>query len=53
MFLYDLNYVYSFKYIKEHRLRENIYKNTQNKDKFKEYFDYIINYVNRRILEEN
>ena len=53
MFLYDLNYVYSFKYIKEHGLLEKMYKNIQNKDKFKEYFDYIINYVNKRILEKD
>ena len=53
MFLYDLNYVYSFKYIKEHGLLEKMYKNVKNKDKFKEYFDYIINYVNKCILEKD
>lgn len=51
MFMYDINFPYSFKYIKDHKLIENMYDNIENKELFKEYFDYIINYIDEKSLE--
>lgn len=48
-FIFDFNYDYSFKYVKEHKLIEKLFNNIENKDKFKEYFDYIIKYIEKRV----
>ena len=47
--VYDLNFDYSFKYLKETKLIEKIYKEIENKEKYKKYFEYIIKYINERI----
>lgn len=46
--IYDLNYKYSFKYLKQSKVIEQIYDNINDKDKFKYYFDKVIKYVNER-----
>lgn len=48
-FIFDINYDYSFKYIKEHQLIEKIFNQIENKDRFKIYFDYIIKYIEKRV----
>lgn len=47
--VFDINYKTSFKYIKKNKLIENMYNNLENKEKFKEYYEYILNYINERI----
>jgi len=47
--IYDINFDYSFKYIKENKLIEKMYDNLTNKKMFKEYFDYIIKYIDERV----
>ena len=47
--VYDLNYIYSFKYIKDNKLIEKIFNNIENKDKYKEFFEYIINFINKKV----
>jgi len=46
--VYDLNFDYSYKYLKEYKLIEKIYDNIENKNKFKPYFDYINKYIEER-----
>lgn len=46
--IYDLNYKYSFRYLKKTKLVEQIYDNINDKGKFKYYFDKVIKYVNDR-----
>lgn len=48
-FIYDLNYSYSFKYIKNNKLVEKIFNNIKNKNEYKQYFDFINNYIEERI----
>ena len=50
--IYDLNFEYSYQYIKENDLLNKIYEKIKNKEIFKEYFEHIENYVNER-TEEN
>ena len=52
-FIYDINYIYSFKYIKENHLIDNIYKTIKDKEKFKYYFDKINNYIDNKIKEND
>ena len=47
--VFDINFPSSFKYIKENKLIEKMYENLSNKERFKEYYEYIINYINERI----
>ena len=47
--VFDLNYDYSFKYLKENKLIEKMYENIKNKELFKEYFDYVNKYIDERI----
>lgn len=47
--VFDINYKSSFKYIKENKLIENMYKNLENKELFKDYYEYVINYIIERI----
>ena len=46
--IYDLNYKYSFKYLKQSKVLEQIYENINDKDKFKYYFDKIFKYIDER-----
>ena len=49
--IFDLNYTYSYRYLKEHQIIEKIYAPIKNKSKFKKYFDHINKYVDERIDE--
>jgi len=46
--VFDLNFKYSYKYLKEYKLIDKIYENIENKNKFKPYFDYINKYIEER-----
>lgn len=46
--IYDLNFKCSFEYIKEHHLIDKMFDNIEDKDKFKEYFEYIKKYIEER-----
>ena len=48
-FIFDLNFDYSYKYIKSKKLLEKIYNKLKYKEMFKEYFDYINNFIDERI----
>lgn len=50
--VYDLNYKYSFIYLKENKLIEKIYEKVQNKNALKEYFDLIEDYIDEKVLEQ-
>ena len=50
-YVFDLNYTFSFKYLKENYIIENIYKKIKDKEKFKYYFDKINEYINDKIKE--
>lgn len=47
--IYDLNFKYSLKYIKKEKLIEKIYKNIDDKDLFKLYFDFINEYIDKEL----
>jgi len=47
--IYDFNFDYSYKYMEDNKLLEKIYERTDNKEKFKEYFDYINKYIKERV----
>ena len=47
--IYDFNFNYSYLHLKNNKLIDKFYDNINDKQKFKEYFDYIINYINERI----
>ena len=46
--IFDLNFTYSFKYIKQYNIIDKIFENIKNKYKFKPYFDYIKTYIEER-----
>ena len=46
--IFDLQFDYSLKYIKEMKLIDKIYENIENKAMFKPYFDYINKYIEKR-----
>ncbi|MBR6690528.1 MAG: HD domain-containing protein [Bacilli bacterium] len=47
--VYDLNFKCSFEYLKENNLINKMFENIVDKDRFKEYFDYINKYIEERI----
>lgn len=47
--VYDLYYDYSLKYLKNENLIDRMYENINNKELFKEYFEYIKKYIDERI----
>lgn len=47
--VFDLNFDYSYKYIRENKLIEKMWDKINNKEMFKEYFDYINKYIDERI----
>lgn len=47
--IYDLNYKESYKYIYDNNLIEKIYNNVDDKEKFKEYFDYINEFIKEKV----
>ena len=46
--VYDLNFDYSFKHLKKYKIIEQIYENVKDKEKFKYYFDKVINYIDEK-----
>lgn len=46
---FDLNFEESNKYLLENKILDNFYNNLNNKEKYKEYFDYIINHLKETI----
>ena len=46
--IFDLNFNYSFKYIKDMKLIDKIYENIENKTIFEPYFNYINQYIEKR-----
>lgn len=47
--IFDLNFKESFNYLQENKILETIYKSLEAKEKYKEYFDYINNYIKEKI----
>lgn len=47
--VYDFYYDSSYNYIKEKDYINKMYKNIENKEMFKEYFEYINNYIDKKI----
>ncbi len=47
-FIFDINYQYSFEYIKETELLSKIYNNIIDKKKFKKYFEIAFNYLKEK-----
>jgi len=47
--IFDLNFDYSYKYIRENNLIEKLWDRIDNKELFKEYFEYINKYIDERI----
>ena len=43
--IYDMNFKYSYKYLKQNKLIEGIFEQLNSKEKFKPYFKYIENYM--------
>lgn len=48
-FLFDYNFLYSYKYYKEHDLINKMYSKINNKDLFKEYIDILNNYLEYKL----
>jgi len=46
--IFDLNFEYSYKYIRENKLIDKIFETLENKEKYKIYFDYIKNYIDEK-----
>lgn len=46
--IYDLNYKYSYEYLKKEKLVESMYNQIKDKEKMKKYFDKINEYIERR-----
>lgn len=47
--IYDLQFIYSYEYLKEKKLIEEMYKQIGSKEIFKEYFEYIIDYITKKV----
>ena len=48
-FVYDLNFDYSFKHLKKHKILNQLYEIIKDKDKYKYYFDAAIRFVEEKI----
>ena len=51
--IYDLNYNYSYVYLKQDKIIEKIYDKVKDKEKLKPYFEEIYKYIERKIGDEN
>lgn len=47
--IFDINFKYSYKYINDNELIKKLFDNIENKDLFKQYFEYADRYVKERI----
>ena len=43
--IFDLNFKYSYKYLRENNLIEKLWDRIKNKEMFKEYFEFINKYI--------
>ena len=48
-FIYDLNFYYSFEYLKNNEIIEKLFNNIENKEKVKPYFDEINKYIKEKL----
>lgn len=48
-FIYDLNFKYSFEYLEKTNLIWKIFNQIKDKEKFREYFEYIDKYIKERV----
>ena len=46
--IYDFNFEFSYEYLKRNRFIDSIYRKLDNQDKFKDYFDYAKEYIEKR-----
>ncbi len=46
--IYDLNFDFSYEYLRRNRFIDSMYKKIDNQDKFKEYFDYAKEFIEKR-----
>lgn len=46
--VFDLNFPYSYIYLKEKKYTDKIYNTLSNKERFKEYFEYINNFIKEK-----
>ena len=47
--VFELEFKYSYEYLNKNKIIEKIYNNLENKEKYKEYFDYLNKYIEERI----
>lgn len=52
-FVYDLNFKFSFHYLKQYKIFEQIFENLEDKEKFRKYFEKINKYINRNLSENS
>ena len=50
--IFDLNFKYSYKYLKDNMIIEKLFSKLSEKEKFKSYFDEIEKYIERKIGDE-
>lgn len=50
--IYELNFNYSYKYLKENQIIEKMYNKLKNKEKLKPYFEEINKYIERKTGDE-
>lgn len=50
--IYELNFNYSYKYLKENQIIEKMYNKLKNKEKLKPYFEEINRYIERKTGDE-
>lgn len=48
-FIFDLNFSSSYKFIKDNNIMKKLWERVEDKEKFKEYFDYANKYIEERI----
>ena len=46
--IFDLNFEYSFEYVKNNMILDNMLNKIEDKNKFKSYFDYVNKYIEER-----
>ncbi len=51
--VYDLNIKESFKYLKDNKIIEKMYKKIKDKEKFQNYFEEIKKFINEKLREED
>lgn len=49
--IYDMNFDYSFKHLKDYKIFDQIFENVKNKEKFRIYFDKVNEYIDKKVRE--